>query len=174
MQPVKNKDYWFRVGLGLVMAVGIGAALVWGLGSLGGWLKAFQKTDNMTVQARLYQLAAAEKKHLAELGRLAEDWNALAEYGFQPDERVLMRVTVVALDWGGGRLDYFQARANHANGREAFCVSSLEKEVAACPPAAGLLDQQYAVTVAGQRPLRLSGPPFLVFSLELARAAEGF
>ena len=167
MKPAKDKDYWFRVGLGLAMAVGIGALLVWGLGNPGAWLRAFNRTDNMIVQDQLYRLAEAEKKHLAERGRLAGDWSALAEYGFQPAEGVLMRVTVVALDWDGVRLNMFQAQANKVHGREAFCVSSLEKEVAACPPAAGLLDPQYALAIASERPLRLSGPPFLVFAVKI-------
>jgi len=164
MNPVKDKDYWTRVGLGLVMAAGIAAALVWGLAKPGSWLKAFNKTDNMIVQVQLYQLASAEKKHLADRGRLAVDWNSLAEYGFKPDGRVLMRVMVVDLDWGGGRTAGFWAQANHVSGSEVFCISSFnDGEVRGLPEAEPLAAPEFAVTVKSEAPLRLSGPSFLVF-----------
>lgn len=167
MNQVKNKDYWVRVGLGLVMAAVILAALVWGLANLGSWLKGFKKTDNMVVQAQLYQLAAVEKKYQADNGRPAADWNSLAEYGFRPDKQVLMRVTVVDLDWGVARLQGFWALANHVSGSEVFYISGFgDQEVRGRPGAEPLRDPIFAATIKSETPLRLSGPPFVVVSVQ--------
>lgn len=164
IRSAEDKEYRRRIRLGLAMAVGLAAVLIWGAANIGQWRKAFQPPDGLIVQTQLLHLAAAEKKYRDDRGRPPVGWADLAECGFLPDERVLMRVIVVDLDWGGGRLRGFMAVANHLSGSDVFYISDFDgREARRLSGVEPLKAPDGLVSVVGESPLKLSGPPFLVF-----------
>lgn len=144
-----NKDDRQRVGLGLVMALGLIFFFGWW------WLHykpeaAFiKKSPEVVASAQLYKLAFYEKKFVKDKGRPPLDWDELIASGFEPDEKIRLQLVRLDINWGEGRLYGYWALAQAEGSPKVFYYSSFAGREVEQAPEAAPLSENYHLTIRG-------------------------